>query len=124
MLPDESCFLVYQARMTWTAAAFAEFSPADRQEYVGYARHGLDFLDRVMRDREQGGFHWVLDVQGRPDEKLGMEKHVYGTAFVVYAASKVYEVTRDQRALRVGAMRSSGSSGVHTTRSTAAITKR
>jgi mannobiose 2-epimerase len=30
-----------------------------------------------------------------------MEKHVYGTAFVVYAASKVYEVTRDQRALHV-----------------------
>ncbi len=53
-----------------------------------------------MRDLEQGGFHWVLDVQGRPDERLGTEKHVYGTAFVVYAVSKAYEVTHDERALR------------------------
>ena len=26
--PDENAFLVYQARMTWTAAAFAEYSPS------------------------------------------------------------------------------------------------
>ena len=100
-LPDDNCFLVYQARMTWTAAAFAQFSPPHRQEFVGYAQHGLDFLDQVMRDREQGGFHWILDAQGRPDERLGTEKHVYATAFVVYAGSRVHEVTGDARALQV-----------------------
>ena len=51
--------------MTWTAAAFAEYSPAHRDEFVGYARHGIAFLDQVMRDKEHGGFHWMLDPQGR-----------------------------------------------------------
>ena len=54
-----------------------------------------------MRDRQAGGFHWVLDPQGQVDPRLGDEKHVYGTAFALYAASTVYEVTRDDLALKV-----------------------
>jgi mannobiose 2-epimerase len=98
---DENVFLVYQARMTWTAAAFAQYSRAGRDDFIQFARHGIEFLDRVLRDHEFGGFHWVLDPQGRLDPKLGDEKHVYGTAFVVYAASKVFEVTGDPRALKI-----------------------
>ena len=99
--PDDNAFLVYQARMTWTAAAFARYSPRHRDEYVAYARHGVAFLDRVMRDTEQGGFHWIVDAQGRQSPRLGDEKHVYGTAFVVYAASVVRAVTGDDLALKV-----------------------
>ena len=98
---DENVFLVYQARMTWTAAAFAEYSPGDRQEYVKYARHGIAFLDKVLRDQEFGGFHWVLDRDGRLDPGEGDEKHVYGTSFVVYAASKTHQVTGDDLAKKV-----------------------
>ena len=54
-MPDHDTFLVYQARMTWTAAAFARYSPAHRDEFADYARHGVAFLDRVMRDKEFGG---------------------------------------------------------------------
>ncbi len=99
--PDENAFLVYQARMTWTAAAFARYSPANHDEFVDYARHGITFLDQVMRDRERGGFHWIVDAQGRLNQGLGDEKHVYGTAFAVYAASTVRAVTGDERALKV-----------------------
>ena len=49
--------------MTWTAAAFAQYSPAHRDEFVEYARHGIAFLDQVMRDKELGGFHWILDAR-------------------------------------------------------------
>ncbi|MDG3005663.1 AGE family epimerase/isomerase [Paludisphaera mucosa] len=99
--PDRSRSLVFQSRMTWTAAAFAEFEPSRREEYLRYSRHGLAFLDRVMRDAEQGGFHWILDANGRVDPALGDEKHVYGTAFVVYAASKLRAVGGDDLALKV-----------------------
>ena len=58
--PSDSKFLVYQARMTWTAAAYAELARERRDEYLGYARHGLACLDTVMRDNEHGGFHWIL----------------------------------------------------------------
>ena len=98
---DENVFLVYQARMTWTAAAFALYSPTNRDEFVGYARHGILFLDRVLRDKELGGFHWVLDRDGHLDPVQGDEKHVYGTSFVVYAASKVREATGDELSLKV-----------------------
>ncbi len=99
--PDENAFLVYQARMTWTAAEFARYSPAHHDEFVEYARHGIVFLDQVMRDKDLGGFHWIVDAEGRLDPKLGDEKHVYGTAFAVYAASKVRAVTGDELALKV-----------------------
>jgi cellobiose epimerase len=99
--PDENAFLVYQARMTWTAAAFAAFSGAHHDEFVGYARHGIAFLDDRMRDKEQGGFHWIVGAAGTLDPRLGDEKHVYGTAFVVYAASVVRQVIGDERALKV-----------------------
>jgi mannobiose 2-epimerase len=100
-LPDDGRFLVYQARMTWTAAAFAEYAGDRRDEFLGYARYGVDYLDAVMRDRERGGFHWALDPRGRLDEATGSEKHVYGTAFALYAASEAYRAGRDARALAV-----------------------
>ena len=88
--------------MTWTAAAFARvLARATATNTSSYARHGIEYLDRVMRDREQGGFHWVLDPHGKVDPKLGDEKHVYGTAFALYAASEAHEVTHDLTALKV-----------------------
>jgi mannobiose 2-epimerase len=95
--PDADRFLVYQARLTWTAAAFAEYSGRDRDAYLEHARYGIAYLDEVMRDREHGGFHWILAPDGRVDPRLGDEKHVYGIAFVLYAASKVHEVSHDDR---------------------------
>ena len=99
--PDDSKFLVYQARMTWTAAAFAVFEPAHREEFLGYARHGIAFLD--TRDARPGARGLSLD--RRPEwparPRLGDEKHVYGISFVIYAASKVREVTGDELALKV-----------------------
>jgi mannobiose 2-epimerase len=96
--PDGNRFLVYQARLTWTAAAFAAYSEPHREEYRKHALYGIDYLDRVMRDRQSGGFHWVLDAKGEVDPRLGAEKHVYGTAFVLYAASRVAHETKDDRA--------------------------
>ena len=52
--PDDSKFLVYQSRMTWTAAAYAEFDKARREEFLGYARHGLTCLDTVCATGSRG----------------------------------------------------------------------
>jgi mannobiose 2-epimerase len=100
-LPDSGRSLVYQARLTWTAAAFARYSPEHRAEYSKYAKYGIEYLDRVMRDSRAGGFHWILAVDGKVDPKQGTEKHVYGTAFALYAGAEAYDVTGDERALRV-----------------------
>jgi mannobiose 2-epimerase len=101
LLRDENVFLVYQARLTWTAAAFAEHSPRDHDEFVQYALHGIAFLDQTMRDQEFGGFHWILAPGGRVDPRLGNDKTAYGVAFLIFAASKVRQVTGDGQALQV-----------------------
>src|SRR4051794_14321571 len=98
---DENRFLVYQSRMIWTAAAFARHSPAHREAFSGHARRGVAYLDRSMRDGPSGGFHWVVGLDGKGSPALGDEKHVYGTAFALYAASAAYETTHDETALRV-----------------------
>ena len=99
--PDDNKFLVYQARMVWTAAAYAEFEENRRDEYLGYARHGIAFLDKVMRDTEQGGFHWILDAKGKLSPELGDEKHAYGISFVIYAGARLRAVGGDDLALKV-----------------------
>jgi mannobiose 2-epimerase len=101
LIRDDNAFLVYQARMTWTAAAFARYSPPHRDEFVAYARHGIAFLDQTMRDPQFGGFHWIVDAQGGLSPDLGDEKHAYGIAFVIYAASTVRAVSGDELALKV-----------------------
>lgn len=101
LTPDDNRFLVYQSRMVWTAAAYARHNPRRRDEFSEYARKGTGYLDRVMRDREHGGFHWVLTTDGKVDPGQGAEKHVYGTAFVLYAASEAYKATRDPLSLKV-----------------------
>jgi mannobiose 2-epimerase len=99
--PDDSAFLVYQARMVWTAAAFAAYAPERKDEFLQYARHGLDFLDTVMRDREKGGFFWSLAPDGSIDPKVGDRKHVYAISFVIYAGARLREVGGDEKALAV-----------------------
>ena len=55
----------------------------------------------MLRDKEFGGFHWVLGRDGQLDQAQGDEKHVYGTSFVVFAASKACQVTGDDLAKKV-----------------------
>ena len=101
--PDADRFLVYQARMTWVAAAVALWDPALAPTYRAYALHGLDYLDRTMRDREAGGLWYRLDPEGRVSPALGTEKHAYGLSFAIYAGAAVYAATRDPRALALAA---------------------
>jgi len=97
--PGGGKFIVFQARMTWVAAEVAAYAPALRDEYLGYAKHGLEFLDTVLCDREYGGVHWKLGPGGGVRGGIESEKHAYGLAFAVYAASAAYRRLNDPRAL-------------------------
>lgn len=96
---DTNRFLVYQARQTWVAARAAMYDPALKDEYAAYALHGLDYLDKVMSDRECGGLYFRLGPDGRITKRFGAEKHAYGIAFAIYAGAAVYEATGQTRAL-------------------------
>jgi mannobiose 2-epimerase len=89
--------VVYQSRLTWVAAQAARRYPKEAEAYRAAALHGLAILTDKLWDRDKGGFYWSVSETGRPDRNG--EKHAYGNAFAIYAASAVYETTQDARAL-------------------------
>jgi mannobiose 2-epimerase len=101
-LPDRGRFIVYEARVVWTAATLARLRPDTAAEYLPYVRHGVRYLADVMWDRENGGFHTFVDLQGKPIP-FGWEpgRPVYGQAFAIYALAAAHAVTGDDEPLEL-----------------------
>lgn len=99
--PRNDKTLVFQSRMTWVAAQVVIRYPELAEQFRDYTRHGLALLDKRMWDPQAGGLFWGLDESGQPKEPYGTEKHVYGIAFALYAASAACEATRDAAALEL-----------------------
>lgn len=95
--------VVYESRLTWTAARAATRFPEQRAMYTAAARHGLEFLAGKMWDQKNGGFYWSVDDDGRPTTGRGgndgSAKQAYGNGFAVYATAAVYRLTKDPAAL-------------------------
>lgn len=91
--------LVFQTRMVWTAAEVAMRRPKVRDEYLGYARHGMAFLRDHMWDKEHGGFYWMVGEAGGPSTRTGTDKHAYGIAFAIYSCANYYRATKDPESL-------------------------
>ena len=99
-LEDRTRFIVYQARVVWTAATVARLRPETRAEYVPYVRHGVRYLADVMWDRERGGFHTYVDLTGRAvPGGSPASRPVYGQAFAVYALAAAHAATGDAEPL-------------------------
>jgi mannobiose 2-epimerase len=96
---NESRGIVYESRLTWTAAAAAVRFPAEAGMYLAQSRHGLAFLADKLWDRERGGFFWAVDISGKPIDAGGAGKEAYGNAFGIFAAAANYKVTHDPAAL-------------------------
>jgi len=96
-IEDRSRFVVYQARVAWTAATVARLRPEARNEYLPYVRHGVRYLSDVMWDREAGGFHTHVDLAGRavPADS----RPVYGQAFAIYGLAAAHAAAGDAEPL-------------------------
>jgi mannobiose 2-epimerase len=92
-------FSVFQGRMTWVAAQVARRRPELRDRFLPIARHGLDYLAKVMWDGEHGGFFWGLGDDGQISPSFTDGKHLYGMSFCLYGAAAAYETTKDPAAL-------------------------
>ncbi len=93
--------IVFQARMTWTAAAVMLHAPDRADTFRPYVEHGIAFLQSTMWDERDGGFFWGLDRGGNPTPRYGTEKHLYGTSFGMYAAATAYRATESPEALKL-----------------------
>lgn len=92
--------LVTQARLIWTASHATAFVE-NRDEMIGYARHGYTFLMEKMYDHEFGGFFDVVDRQGNPvpDENGDIIKDSYSISFAIYALAAYAAASGEREAL-------------------------
>jgi mannobiose 2-epimerase len=96
---SEGKFSVFQARMVWVAAQVSMQRPDLKNDYLSTVNHGLDYLERVLWDKEQGGFYWGLEDSGQVSQRFTDGKHLYGISFGLYGATAAYQATKDERAL-------------------------
>ena len=92
--------IVTQARHVWTNAKAAQMYP-EVAHYKKSAQHGLAFLKEVMWDKTYGGFHTLVDKQGRVISKEGELKTAYGNSFAIYALAAYYKAFEDTTALNL-----------------------
>ncbi|MDX1951005.1 MAG: AGE family epimerase/isomerase [Verrucomicrobiota bacterium] len=88
-------FLTLQARQTWFFSTLAALG-YEREQMIAAAKHGFDFLQGKMLDREHGGYFSKVTDSG---EIKDPRKHVYLNAFTLYAISAYCKATEDETAL-------------------------
>jgi mannobiose 2-epimerase len=90
--------LEFQARQTRTAARLGTALPSDGS-WTEVARHGMRYLDRVMRDTAEGGWFALVTRDGQP--MLGGTKHAHGIAYLISAGVETHRLTGDELPLAI-----------------------
>jgi mannose/cellobiose epimerase-like protein (N-acyl-D-glucosamine 2-epimerase family) len=81
----ETRHLVSSTRFVFNyAMAWRRFGDAGYREAL---RHGVEFLRKVHRNPQTGGYAWLLRWDGRDKTVLDGDNHCYGLAFVLLAYS-------------------------------------
>jgi mannobiose 2-epimerase len=99
--PSDGKFSVFQGRMTWVASQAVLREPDKKAEFLPVVKQGLDFLENVMWDKQDGGFFWGLDDDGHVTPAFGDGKQLYGIDFCIYGAAAAYQATGDSHALEL-----------------------
>lgn len=80
--------LILNARLLWTFSALVSELGDERDATL--ARRAFEVLETHFRDREHGGYHWLVAPDGRP---VDSSKKTYGHAFCIYALAKFHRAT-------------------------------
>ena len=89
--------IVTQSRMVWafSLAQIEGYSDTNRN-YLQAAAQGYHFLLDHFLDRQNGGYFWTTDLEGKPVNDC---KFLYGQAFTIYALVEYYRASGDREAL-------------------------
>jgi mannobiose 2-epimerase len=86
--------LILYSRLLWTFAALYRYLGDERD--FDLARRAHEVLESDFQDRENGGYVWRVDANGRV---LDPSKKTYGQAFCIYALSEYALATGEPEAL-------------------------
>ena len=96
---SEGKFSVFQGRMTWISAQVAMRRPDLKEKFLPIARHGIEYLNNTLWDKQYGGSYWGLDDRGQISPFYTDGKHLYGISFALYGTAAAYAATKDPQAL-------------------------
>lgn len=96
---DKDRFIVFQSRMLWFASHVAMADPTRREAMLPVISHGVAMLRDRLLDKENGGYFWVVDLDGNPLGRSKSEKHCYGQAFALFGLSAAARATGDKAIL-------------------------
>src|SRR5690554_5423696 len=86
--------IILNTRILWTFSAVYQQLKEDRYKHM--ADRAFDYLLENFVDGQYGGVYWMLDAQGQVKDS---KKQVYAQAFMIYALSEYYKISKDEKAL-------------------------
>jgi mannobiose 2-epimerase len=94
-VPSGEKFLTLQARQLWFFSTLA-LEGYEREAALAAARHGFEFLQNKMLDRENGGYFSKVTDAGEPKDT---RKHAYLNSFALYGLVAYANASGDASAL-------------------------
>ena len=86
--------IILNTRILWTFSAVYQQLKEDR--YKEIADRAFHYLIDNFVDRQYGGVYWMLDAEGLIKDS---KKQVYAQAFMIYALSEYYKISKKESAL-------------------------
>ena len=96
---EHNKMIVTQARHIWTNATAAINNPKKEKDYLSYAQHGFTFLRDHMWDDINGGFHNLVNKNGKPIIRTSEAKTAYGNSFAIYGLATYFKASKNMEAL-------------------------
>lgn len=94
LYPQADKAVILHTRVLWTFATAAR--QIKRSAYREVADRMFEYVKTHFVDTKHGGVFWMLDQHGQP---VNTRKQVYAQAFMIYACSEYYLLTKDTEAL-------------------------
>ncbi len=96
LIPGAPRSIILNSRILWAfSAAYDHFS---LDVDLDLAKRAYSYIRKYFVDEDHGGVYWMVSARG---EVLDDRKQIYAQAFVIYALTEFYKITRESGALKL-----------------------
>lgn len=93
-LPDAEKSVILNTRILWSFSTAYLFTRDEACKSI--AGRAYDYLIKYFLDQKHGGVYWMVSKEG---SVVDSKKQIYAQAFMIYALSAWFEISKDQKVL-------------------------
>lgn len=93
-MPDADKSVILNTRILWSLSTAFRFTQDIK--YKLQAARAYEYLVNYFVDVENGGVYWMVSKEGKA---VDSKKQIYAQAFMIYALTAYYEITREEKVL-------------------------